>query len=120
MILKELPRGLQKYTGKLKIIIEDFPDAFIEQEMELETGFDLLGCYQSSGAITANRKKQDTLYLYRRPILDLWTETGEDLTNLINRVMLQEIGHHFGFSNNEIDMYEEDMFDTTVLNMGAI
>ncbi len=119
MILKELPKGLFKYTGKLKIVVEDFPDSFIEQEMELENSFELLGCYQGSG-VSATTKQADTLYLYRRPLLDIWAETGEDITNLINRVMLREIGNHFGFSNNEIDMYEEDMFGATALNAGAI
>jgi predicted Zn-dependent protease with MMP-like domain len=124
MILDELPEGLQKYIGKLKILVEDFPDAFIEQEMELETPFDLLGCYQSSGPaaighLAANTKKQDTLYLYRRPILDIWIEAGEDIAHVINRVMIQEIGHHFGFSSDEIEMYEEDMFGATASNIGA-
>ena len=136
IILKDLPEDLEKYIGKLKIIVEDFPDDFIEQEMELETPFDLLGCYQSSGPaaigrmnMNLNSKRQDTLYLYRRPILDAWIETGEEITNVINRIIIQEIGHHFGFSSDEIDMYEEDMyeegiyeediFDTTVSNIGV-
>ncbi len=122
-IIDTMPSGLQKYTGKLTIQVEDFPDAFIEQEMELETPFDLLGCYQSSGPAAighlASSKRQDILYLYRRPILDAWAETGEDLAKMINRVMLQEIGHHFGFSSDEIDMYEEDMFGATAPSIGA-
>lgn len=121
-IIDEMPDGLRKRTGKLAVIVEDFPDAFIEQEMELETPFDLLGCYQSSGPaaighLGAAKTKQDTLYLYRRPILDVWSETNEDLTRLVNRVILQEIGHHFGYSPEEIDMYEEDMFGATVSGM---
>lgn len=123
-ILEELPDGLQKYVGKLKIQVEDFPDAFIEQEMELETPFDLMGCYQSSGPaaighLAASAKRQDVLFLYRRPILDNWAETNEDLTRLINRVMIQEIGHHFGFSPEEIELYEEDMFGATATDMSA-
>ena len=123
-ILDELPDGLQKYIGKLKIQVEDFPDAFIEQEMELETPFDLLGCYQSSGPaaighLACNGKRQDVLYLYRRAILDFWCEHGEDLSRVINRVMIQEIGHHFGFSSDEIEMYEEDMFGATASGIGA-
>ncbi len=123
-ILDDLPEGLQKYIGKLKIQVEDFPDAFIEQEMELETPFDLLGCYQSSGPaaighLAANAKRQDTLYLYRRPLLDVWVESGEDIARVINRVMIQEIGHHFGFSSDEIEMYEEDMFGATASDMSA-
>ena len=116
-ILDDLPDGMQKYVGKLKIQVEDFPDAFIEQEMELETPFDLLGCYQSSGPAAighlAANKRQDILYLYRRPLLDVWIENGEDIARLINRVIIQEIGHHFGFSADEIEMYEEDMFGAT-------
>ncbi len=123
-ILDDLPDGLQKYTGKLKIQVEDFPDAFIEQEMELETPFDLLGCYQSSGPavighLASSAKKQDVLYLYRRPILDAWIESGEDIARVINRVMIYEIGHHFGFSTDEIEMYEEDMFGATAANISA-
>lgn len=122
-ILEELPEGLQKYTGKLTITVEDFPDSFIEEEMELETPFDLYGCYQSAGPAVighlASAKRQDTLFLYRRPLLDLWAESNEDITRIINRVMIQEIGHHFGFSADEIEMYEEDMFGATVPNMSA-
>lgn len=122
-IIDELPDGLQKRTGKLKVVVEDFPDAFIEQELELETPFDLLGCYQSAGPASfghlAKTPRQDTLYLYRRPILDAWAETSEDLARLINRVIIQEIGHHFGFTPDEIEMYEEDMFGATVLGSSA-
>ncbi len=119
VILDELPENLRKHTAKLKVQVEDFPDAFIEQEMEIETPFDLLGCYQSAGPASlghlgAGTKRQDTLYLYRRPILDAWAETGEDLARLVNRVIIQEIGHHFGFTPEEIDMFEEDIFGATV------
>lgn len=117
-ILDELPDSLRKRTAKLKIQVEDFPDAFIEQEMELETQFDLLGCYQSAGPAALGHlggaARQDTLFLYRRPILDVWADTGEDLARLVNRVIIQEIGHHFGFTPDEIEMYEEDMLGATV------
>jgi len=117
-ILDDLPDGIQKYIGKLRIQVEDFPDDFIKQEMELETPFDLLGCYQSSGR-AAKTRQQDILYLYRRPMLDVWAESSEDITRIINRVMIQEIGHHFGIEANEIEMYEEDMFGATAANISA-
>lgn len=124
-IIDELPEGLGKYIRKLKVITEDFPDAFVEQELELETPFDLLGCYQSAGPVVgsghmaAGTKRQDTLYLYRRPILDQWADSSDDLTHLINRVILHEIGHHFGFTPEDIEMYEEDMFGATALRNDA-
>lgn len=122
-IIDGLPDGLEKRTGKLQVVVEDFPDAFIEQELELETPFDLLGCYQScSPAQRGNMKaakKQDTIYLYRRPLLDVWADTGEDITRLVNRVIIHEIGTHFGFTPEDIEMYEEDMFGATVSDNGA-
>jgi predicted Zn-dependent protease with MMP-like domain len=123
-ILDELPDVLRKHTSKLKVVVEDFPDAFIEQEMELETSFDLLGCYQSAGPavighLAGGAARQDTLYLYRRPILDAWAETGEDLARLVNRVIIQEVGHHFGFTPDEIEMYEEDMLGATVSSVSV-
>lgn len=124
VIIDELPEGLQKYVGKLKVVVEDFPDAFVEQEMEIETPFDLLGCYQSAGPAALNKlsskaKRDDTIYLYRRPLLDAWSETNEDLTRLINRVILTEIGHHFGFTEDDMQMYEEDMFGATATDIRA-
>lgn len=123
-IVDDLPRELHKHVNKLKVQVEDFPDAFVEQEMELETPFDILGCYQSAGpaavgTMAKNLKRQDTLFLYRRPILDAWAETGEDLARIVNRVIIQEIGHHFGFSQGEIEMYEEDAFGATATNEGT-
>lgn len=117
-ILDELPDTLRKHTAKLKVTVEDFPDAFVEQEMELETQFDLLGCYQSSGIAKGGGRK-DVLFLYRRPILDAWADTGDDLTLLVNRVIVQEIGTHFGFTVEEMEMYEEDMFGATASNIGV-
>lgn len=123
-ILDELPDALRKHTAKLKVTVEDFPDAFIEQEMEIETPFDLMGCYQSAGPAAIGRlassaQRTDTLFLYRRPILDVWAETSEDIARLINRVIIQEIGHHFGFTPEEIEIYEEDMFGATVSDMSV-
>ncbi|MDP2206063.1 MAG: metallopeptidase family protein [Alphaproteobacteria bacterium] len=123
-IIDELPEGMTKYIRKLKVTVEDFPDAFVEQELELDTPFDLLGCYQSAGPalaghLGAGTKRQDTLYLYRRPILDQWADSSEDLTQLVNRVILHEIGHHFGFTPEDIEMYEEDMFGATALHNDA-
>ncbi|MGM0422540.1 MAG: metallopeptidase family protein [Pseudomonadota bacterium] len=112
-IVDSLPDGLERYTGKLRIEVEDFPDDFIVAELDLDNLYDIFGVYQTSGPSALNRtssvRKQDVLYLYRRPILDAWCETGEDFQALLNRIILQEIGYHFGFSDDEIEMYEEEM-----------
>lgn len=113
-IVDSLPDAMSKHTGKLQIMVEDFPDDFIQTELELETPFDIYGVYQSASplakkGLNAKSVRQDTLFLYRRPILDAWCDTGEDLTRLVNQIILREIGNHFGFSEDEMDMYEEEL-----------
>lgn len=112
-IVDGLPDEMSKHTGKLQIAIEEFPDDFIQEQLELETPFDIYGVYQSASPAAKSRigvktLRQDTLFLYRRAILDAWCDTGDDLTRLVNQIILREIGNHFGFSEDELDMYEEE------------
>jgi predicted Zn-dependent protease with MMP-like domain len=46
------------------------------------------------------------IYLYRRPLLDYWCETGEDLAHLVRHVLIHEIGHHFGLSDDDMEAIE--------------
>lgn len=114
IIVDSLPEAMSKHIGKLQFVIEEFPDDFIQEQLELETPFDVYGVYMSASPAakskaTSKAVQRDTLYLYRRPILDAWCDTGEDLTQLLNQIILREIGNHFGFSDDEMDMYEEEL-----------
>ncbi|MBR9971249.1 metallopeptidase family protein [Magnetospirillum sulfuroxidans] len=110
----EIPEELRAYAADVVIRVEDFPDEDTEQEMELETPFDLLGLYRgvalplTSFSTTGPRTDVDMIYLYRRPILDYWCETGEDLTSLVMHVLIHEIGHHFGFSDDDMERIEDE------------
>jgi len=46
------------------------------------------------------------IFLYRRPILDYWCESGEDLLSVVRHVLIHEIGHHFGFSDADMERIE--------------
>jgi predicted Zn-dependent protease with MMP-like domain len=116
-ILDELPPALRKHTARVKVQVEDFPDDFTAQEEELETMFDIEGRYLRGPGAAATRS--DVLFLYRRPILDTWAETGEDLARIVNRVIIEVIGMQFGFSEDEIELYEEDMLAATAAGIGA-
>jgi predicted Zn-dependent protease with MMP-like domain len=50
----------------------------------------------------------DLIFLYRQPILLEWIETGEDLYRLVRSVLIHEIAHHFGFSDDDIVRLERD------------
>ncbi|MBF0355528.1 MAG: metallopeptidase family protein [Alphaproteobacteria bacterium] len=110
--LASLPGEWQKLVGAVAILVEDFPDEEIEREMELESPFDLLGLYQGidighehSGGVVNDVNR---ILLYRRPLLDYWCETGEDLAHVVRHVLIHEIGHHFGLSDEDMDRIENE------------
>ena len=86
-----------------------------EQELELEDPYDLLALFKSGREISPGIEKKtanddDVLILFRRPILDMWCENGDDLTMLLRHVMIEEIAKNFDFSDDEIDELAERHF----------
>ena len=109
--LRTIPGELRRHTGEVIIRVDEFPDAETEREMNLESPFDILGLYRG---VSLDRKSVhdtpddlDMIFLYRRPILDYWCETGEDLNHVIRHVLIHEIGHHFGLSDADMQRIEE-------------
>lgn len=109
--LRTIPEELRKHVKNLVLRVEEFPDEETEDEMGLESPFDLLGLYRG---VSLNRKSVsdtahdlDMVFLYRRPLLDYWCETGEDLHDLVRHVLIHEIGHHFGFSDDDMARIED-------------
>ena len=78
--------------------------------MELPTPFALFGLYQGLWmmALGAGHVANDIdrIFLYRRPILDYWCESGEDLPHIVRHVLIHEIGHHFGLSDDDMEAIE--------------
>lgn len=107
---RSIPQELRDHVRNVLIRVEDFPDEETEREMELESPFDLLGLYRGVALtrqhITEPRLEPDLIFLYRRPILDYWCETGEDLEHLVRHVLIHEIGHHFGLSDADMEALE--------------
>ncbi len=107
----EIPEELRVHTTNVVIRVEDFPDDETEEEMELESPFDLLGLYRGIAmtrqSVLDIRSDVDMIFLYRRPLLDYWCETGEDLTSIVKHVLIHEIGHHFGFDDDDMERIED-------------
>ncbi len=108
--LRSIPRQLARHVRDVVIRVEEFPDAETEREMALKSPFDLMGLYRG---VALDRKgvadvidDLDMIFLYRRPILDYWCETDQDLYALVRHVLIHEIGHHFGFSDADMDAIE--------------
>ena len=108
--LRTIPRQLQQELGRVVMRVEEFPDTETEEAMGLDSPFDILGLYRGVAlphkSISDPRPDFDMIFLYRRPVLDYWCETGEDLGHLIRHVLIHEIGHHFGFSDEDMERIE--------------
>ena len=107
-VLEVLPEELLEFCDGLALAMEDIPDETMEQELDLEDPYDLLALYKSGKEISPGVEKKtanddDVLCLYRRPILDVWVETGDDLVAVIRQVMIEELGRHFDFSDEEVE-----------------
>jgi predicted Zn-dependent protease with MMP-like domain len=105
-----IPEPLRDRVAGVAIQTLDFPDEDTEREMGLESPFDLLGLYVGTPlgeqSVTDSRDHVDVIQLYRRPILDYWCESGEELEDLVRHVLIHEIGHHFGFSDEDMEALE--------------
>ena len=106
-----LPGSFRAHTGDVSIVVADFPDDDVFEDMGLETPFDLLGLFEGRGLserfTIETGELANRVILYRRPILDYWAENDETLGDIINHVLIHEIGHHFGLSDEDMQRIEE-------------
>ena len=109
--LAGLPRQFTDLLGPVVIRVDEFPDAETETAMRLDSPFDLLGLYRGVAmplkSVSDPRPDIDMIFLFRRPILDYWCESGEDLFAVVRHVLIHEIGHHFGFSDADMHRIEQ-------------
>ncbi len=102
-----IPKQLRQHVVDVVIKVEDFPSDDVLEEMECESPFDLLGLYAGVNKIKKSvadvPEDVDLIFLYRRPLLDYWCESGDDLINVVRHVLIHEIGHHFGFSDEDME-----------------
>ena len=103
-----LPEPFRSLAGEVVIRIDDFADEEVLAGFGMEDPFELTGLYH--GVDLGGRDslgpaaEPSRIFLYRRPILDEWCERGDvSLGELISHVLVHEIGHHFGLSDD--DMY---------------
>ena len=105
-----LPARFRKLCEDLIIRVEDFPAADVAKSMRLESDFDLLGLFQGVGlpfqSETVPELMPNMIWLYRRPILDYWAENEDTLSEIVTHVLVHEIGHHFGLSDEDIEAIE--------------
>ena len=105
-VFEHLPGRFRGLCEGLIIRVDDFPTDEVLDEMGAESEFDLLGLFQGTGLPFRSNddvaRMPNMVWLYRRPILDYWAEHEEALGDIVRHVLIHEIGHHFGLSDDDM------------------
>jgi predicted Zn-dependent protease with MMP-like domain len=107
---RRLPTDFRGLCEGLVIQVDDFPSEEVMTDMRVESEFDLLGLFHGIGLPFRSESEPmqmpNMIWLYRRPILDYWAEHEETLGSIVTHVLVHEIGHHFGLSDDDMEAIE--------------
>ena len=105
-----IPEPLREAVRGTLIIVEELPDDETLEALGMEHPWELTGLYRGTPltekSVLDAPLEPDTILLYREPILVEWVESGEDLFRLVRNVLIHEIAHHFGYSEEGIARLE--------------
>ena len=109
--LATMPAVFLPHIQGVVIAIEEFADDGVLKSLDIEHPYDLTGLYEgrplTERSVSESGGMPDRVTLYRVPILVEWIETGEKLEWLVRHVLIHEIGHHFGFSDDDMHALED-------------
>ena len=109
--LAALPEPFASHLGDVVLLVEDFADDATLRDMDIEDPFDLTGIYEgipiSERSVEQSGTLPDRIRLFRRPILDEWADGDDTLEHLVAHVLIHEVGHHFGLSDEDMHALED-------------
>jgi len=108
--LESLPPAIAASTENVVVRIADYADRETLRDMGIDHPLDLLGLYHGVSldqkSVFDSGHTPDMVFLYLQPILHFARQTGQTLEAVVHHVVIHEIGHHFGFSDDDMDMIE--------------
>lgn len=112
--LARIPEPFAAHLADVVLVIEEFADDETLRDMGFEDPFELTGLYSGrpvgeKGGFLGDLPQPDTIHLYRRPLLDEWVDTGVSLEALVTHVVVHEVGHHFGLSDEDMHALEDSV-----------
>ena len=107
----EMPELFRQHLDGIAIQVEEFADDETLDALEIESEWDLSGVYQgrplTEQSIWVSGELPPRIRLFRQPLLAEVDETGVDLHDLIVHVLVHEVGHHFGYSDADMEAIDE-------------
>lgn len=105
--VEALPEAFRVPARAVLLRVDDLASDTLLEEMELDDPFELTGLYEgiplTQKSVMDSGQGPDTIWLFRRAILDEWIARGDvELADLVAHVMVHELAHHFGWSDDDI------------------
>jgi predicted Zn-dependent protease with MMP-like domain len=114
-MFERLPKSFRDLCEGVIVRVDDFATDEVLDEMGIASEFDLLGLFQGIGLPFRSNddiaRLPNMVWLYRRPILDYWAEHDDTLGHVVRHVLIHEIGHHFGLSDEDMAAIEAQIED---------
>jgi predicted Zn-dependent protease with MMP-like domain len=111
-VIARLPAQFRRHLDGVVLRVDDFAEEEVLDQLGIDDPFDLSGLYtgrpigEQSSMLSGELPAM--IHLFRRPLLDEWAETGVSLEELVTHVIVHEIGHHFGFSDEDMHAIEDE------------
>ena len=109
--MQTLPEPFASHLDGVVLQVEEFADDETLGAMGIEEPFDLTGLYEglplTEKSVSHSGTLPDRIRLFRRPILDEWSANDYSLEQLVRHILIHEVGHHFGFSDEDMHAIEE-------------
>lgn len=109
--LQRLPEAFRAHLADIVIKVEEFADPEMLASVGLEHRWQLVGLYRghpvSRQSVWASGDLPPTIFLFRQPLLQRWQQTGASLDQVVNHLVVHEVGHHFGLSDEEMHALED-------------
>jgi predicted Zn-dependent protease with MMP-like domain len=108
----KLPETFREMTKDVLIRVEDFPTTEVLDSLHIDSPYGLLGLYHgvdlTRQSVLDVSPMPEMIFLYRLPILAYWESHDEALEDIIAHVLIHEIGHHFGLSDEDMERIESE------------
>jgi len=109
--LERLPEPFAAHLRAVVLTVEEFADDATLDSMGIDDPFELTGLYHglplAEKSVEHSGTLPDRITLYRRAILDEWAAEGETLEHLVHHILVHEVGHHFGLSDEDMHALED-------------
>lgn len=109
--LVKLPDPFASHLAHVVLQVDEYADDELLAEMGIEHPLDLTGVYEGipigQRSVDTSGTLPDRIRLFRQAILAEWCEEGEPLEHLVRHILIHEVGHHFGLSDDDMHALEE-------------